>query len=172
MRNRWVLMGVMLTIIGIFVVGCYTILSHPRVEGEEGETYSGRYYRDNCTDCHADYHNYPYGYYYGYYPDYYWNYPRWGHYYIYPWWWDWYWWDDGGGGGIIQQEKIERRGRSLEPPYVPSTQGSSPSVIESKSTRTNTPNVTIDRKTEQQQPQQQEGKKEEKKEEKIERKKR
>jgi len=173
MRNRWVLMGLLLTIMGIFVLGCYTILSHPRVESEEEEAYSGRYYRENCTDCHVDYHNYPYGYYYGHYPDYYWDYPRWGHYYIYPWWWDWYSWDGEGGGVTIPDEKIEKRRRSLEPPYVPGTQGSFPPVlVQPKSSRGDIPRGTIEKTVKEKQPQQKQEKKPEKEEGKIPKKKR
>jgi hypothetical protein len=125
MKRKIVLLGMLLVILGIMGVGCYTILTHPRVEGEEGQVveHTGRYYRDNCTDCHADYHSYPYGFYYGYYPDYYWNYPRWGRYYAYPWWWDGYWWDDDhyyyddAESDPLSSEKAGRR-RGLEPPYV------------------------------------------------------
>ncbi len=124
MKKKIVLLGIFLVILGTMGIGCYTVLTHPRVEGEEGEKieHTGRYYREHCTDCHWDYHRYPYGFYYGYYPDYYWSYPRWGRYYAYPWWWDWYWWDDGyyyDDGEYIPKstEKAERR-RGLEPPYV------------------------------------------------------
>lgn len=122
MKNRYVLLGILLIIVGVFAIGCYTVLMHPRVQGEEEERieHSGEYYREHCTDCHVDYHSYPYGYYYGYYPDYYWSSPRWGHYYAYPWWWDRYWWDydDDAEYVPISEEKAERR-RGLEPPYVP-----------------------------------------------------
>jgi len=150
MRNRWVLLALVLTITGIFVIGCYTIMSHPRVEGEEEQSYSGTYYREHCTDCHQDYHQYPYGYYYGYYPEYYWDYPRWGHYYAYPWWWDWYYSGDnggGGGGGVNIPEKKGERRSGLEPPYVPVEQGSFPPVlVEPKSPRGETPRGTIEEK--------------------------
>ena len=176
MRNRWVLLGLVLTITGIFVIGCYTILSHPGVKGEEEQTYSGTYYREHCTDCHQDYHQYPYGYYYGYYPDYYWDYPRWGHYYAYPWWWDWYYSGDnggGGGGGTMPQEKIERQRRNLEPPYVPGTQIISPPVIVQPKSSRGEPSVgTIETgKVKEEQTQQKEEKKENK-DEKIPKKKR
>jgi hypothetical protein len=123
MKNRFVWLGILLIIVGVLTIGCYTVLMHPQVQGEEEATveHTGEYYREHCTDCHGDYHNYPYGYYYGYYPDYYWNSPRWGHYYAYPWWWDRYWWDsDESNVETVPQsdEKAERR-RSLEPPYVP-----------------------------------------------------
>ena len=125
MNKKIVLLGILLVILGVMGIGCYTILTHPRVEGEEGEAieHTGRYYREHCTDCHQDYHSYPYGFYYGYYPDYYWSNPRWGHYYAYPWWWDGYWWDDNhyyydeGEYEPVSAEKAERR-RGLEPPYV------------------------------------------------------
>ena len=162
MRNRWVLMVLALTISGILVMGCYTILSHPRVEDEEGEYYSGRDYRQYCTDCHVDYHNYPYGYYYGYYPDYYWSYPRWGHYYVYPWWWDRYWWDDD-GGGIIQDKKGKRRS-TLEPPYVPESKGVfPPALIGPKSSRGTVPRGTVEKVIKDKQPEQKQEKKKEKK---------
>ncbi len=125
MKKKIVLLGILLVILGIMGIGCYTIITHPRVEGEEGEVveHTGRYYREHCTDCHGDYHSYPYGFYYGYYPDYYWSYPRWGRYYAYPWWWDRYWWDDDyyyyddGEYEPESAEKAERR-RGLAPPYV------------------------------------------------------
>jgi len=93
MAKRMTILSVLLLTAGVFILGCYTVLTHPGVEGEEEEHYSGTYYRQNCTDCHTDYHQYPFGYYYGYSPDYYWENQRWGHYYNYPWWWEWYWWD-------------------------------------------------------------------------------
>jgi len=125
MKKKIVLLGILLVILGIMGIGCYTVITHPRVEGEEGEVieHTGRYYREHCTDCHGDYHNYPYGFYYGYYPDYYWSNPRWGRYYAYPWWWDRYWWDDDyyyyddGEYEPASAEKAERR-RGLAPPYV------------------------------------------------------
>ena len=125
MQRKIILLSVLLVILAISGIGCYTILTHPRVEGEEGEAieHTGRYYREHCTDCHGDYHSYPYGFYYGYYPDYYWSNPRWGRYYATPWWWDRYWWDDDdyyyddGESVPVSAEKAERR-RGLEPPYV------------------------------------------------------
>ncbi|HVP36388.1 MAG TPA: hypothetical protein VMT04_05280 [Terriglobales bacterium] len=129
MRNRWVLLGVILIITSIFAAGCYTVLSHPGVQGEEQQTYNGTYYREHCTDCHADYHQYPYGYYYGYSPDYYWNYPNYGHYYNYPWWWDWYYGQPSGGEGTsVPSERIEKR-RRLEPPYVPGGEAINPPAL-------------------------------------------
>ena len=132
MKNRFIWLGILLIIVGVFVMGCYTVLMHPQVQGEEEATveHTGEYYREHCTDCHGDYHNYPYGYYYGYYPDYYWSNPRWGHYYAYPWWWDRYWWDsDESNVETVPQsdEKAERR-RGLEPPYVPETRTGSPFI--------------------------------------------
>ena len=130
MRNRWVLIGLLLTITAIFAAGCYTVLSHPGVKGEEEQAYNGSYYREHCTDCHADYHQYPYGYYYGYSPDYYWNYPNYGHYYNYPWWWDWYYGQPSGGGGTtVPSERLEKNRRSLQPPYVPGGQGINPPAL-------------------------------------------
>jgi hypothetical protein len=120
MTKRIAILLVLTIIAGIFLLGCYTVLTHPRVEGEEEEHYSGSYYRENCTDCHQDYHEYPYGYYYGYYPDYYWESPRWGHYYNYPWWWEWYWsdyWDNNQESVASDIEKGERRRSNLAPPY-------------------------------------------------------
>ncbi len=126
MKKKIVILGIFLVILGIAGVGCYTILSHPTVQGEEAENVeqTGQYYRENCTDCHSDYHQYPYGFYYGYYPDYYWSNPRMGHYYAYPWWWDNYWGNNNnentynGGASVPESaEKAERRG-GLEPPYV------------------------------------------------------
>ena len=124
MAKKIVISSLLLIISGIFLLGCYTVLTHPTVEGEEEEHYSGTYYRQNCTDCHVDYHQYPYGYYYGYYPDYYWGYPRWGHYYNYPWWWEWYWWDywDDDREFVPRDiEKGERRRSNLAPPYSGAT---------------------------------------------------
>ncbi len=125
MKEKLVFLSVLLVILSIGAVGCYTVLTHPRVQGEEAEAveHTGRYYREHCTDCHGDYHNYPYGFYYGYYPDYYWSQPRWGRYYAYPWWWDWYWWDDDYDDyddaqyETVTSEKADRR-RGLVPPYV------------------------------------------------------
>ncbi len=126
MKKKIVILGILLLILGIAGVGCYTIISHPTVQGEEEANVeqNGQYYRENCTNCHSDYHQYPYGFYYGYYPDYYWNNPRWGHYYAYPWWWDNYWGNnnnentDNGGTSVPESaDKAERR-RGLEPPYV------------------------------------------------------
>ena len=124
MKNKIVVLGILLLAMGIFSWGCYTILTHPTVAEEEGKatSHQGEYYREHCTDCHAEYHNYPYGFYYNYYPDYYWNSPRWGYYYIYPWWWDRYWWDNEPSPESAPEkvDKVERR-RGLEPPYVPLT---------------------------------------------------
>ncbi len=123
MKIRFVWLAVMLIIVGVCGMGCYTVLMHPRVQGEEEDRieHTGEYYRQHCTDCHGDYHSYPYGYYYESYPDYYWSSPRWGYYYAYPWWWDRYWWDyDDGEYVPISENKAERR-RSLEPPYVSET---------------------------------------------------
>lgn len=127
MKKNIVFLGILLVILGITGLGCYTILTHPMVQGEAQENIeqTGTYYREHCTDCHQDYHQYPYGFYYGYYPDYYWSSPRWGHYYAYPWWWDNYWWNDnyydnngsGAGQPPVSAEKAERRG-GLEPPYI------------------------------------------------------
>jgi len=125
MNKKIVFLGILLVILAVMGIGCYTILNHPTVQGEEAENVeqSGQYYREHCTDCHGDYHQYPYGFYYGYYPDYYFNNPRWGHYYAYPWWWDNYWWNDdnyhdnGTGTTPESAEKAERR-RGMEPPYV------------------------------------------------------
>jgi len=138
MRKRLVFAILSLIIAGIFLYGCYTVLTHPTVGGEEEEAYSGRDYREHCTDCHIDYHNYPYGYYYGYSPDYYWHSPRWGHYYNYPWWWDWYWWDyfwyDDGDYVREDVEKGERRRRkeTLAPPYSDDLGGVPPVITERK----------------------------------------
>jgi hypothetical protein len=124
MKNRFIWLGILLILVGVFAVGCYTVLMHPLVQGEEEATveHTGEYYREHCTDCHGDYHSYPYGYYYGYYPDYYWSSPRWGHYYAYPWWWDRYWGNNDNQVESVPKsdEKAERR-RGLEPPYVPQT---------------------------------------------------
>jgi hypothetical protein len=126
MKNRFVWLGILLIMVGVFAIGCYTVLMHPQVQGEEEATidHTGEYYRQHCTDCHGDYHNYPYGYFYGYYPDYYWSSPRWGHYYAYPWWWDTYWSNNDNGVESVPKsdEKAERR-RGLEPPYVPQQSG-------------------------------------------------
>jgi len=162
MRNRWALLSLIFTITAIFAAGCYTVISHPGVQGEEQQAYNGTYYREHCTDCHADYHQYPYGYYYGYSPDYYWNYPNYGHYYNYPWWWDWYYGQPSGGGTSVPSEKIEKR-RRLEPPYVPGGQGINPPALTAPS---NVPSqvpgaVQENRSQQQQQPQQKEEKKEE-----------
>jgi hypothetical protein len=126
MKKRLVVLGILLTIMSVCAIGCYTVLTHPMVQGEETEAveHTGEYYREHCTDCHGDYHNYPYGFYYGYYPNYYWSSPRWGHYYAYPWWWDRYWWDTGEHhyDEAVQppesSEKADRR-RGMVPPYVP-----------------------------------------------------
>jgi hypothetical protein len=128
MKKKAVLLGIILAILSVWAVGCYTVLTHPRVQGEEGYVveHTGSYYRENCTNCHGDYHNYPYGFYYGYYPDYYWNQPRWGRYYAYPWWWDRYWWDDDYDyydsyeSDPLSSEKADRR-RGMVPPYVSPT---------------------------------------------------
>jgi hypothetical protein len=125
MNKKIVFLGILLMILTITGIGCYTILTHPTVQGEEAENVeqTGQYYREHCTDCHGDYHQYPYGFYYGYYPDYYFSNPRWGHYYAYPWWWDNYWWNndnnnDNGAATVPESgEKAERR-RGMEPPYV------------------------------------------------------
>lgn len=133
MKIRFVWLAVLLMMVGVFAIGCYTVLMHPQVQGEEEETieHTGAYYRENCTDCHGDYHSYPYGYYYGFYPDYYWSHPRWGHYYAYPWWWDRYWsdYDDDAEYVPTTEEKAERR-RGLEPPYVPDIKTPAPFVSE------------------------------------------
>jgi len=142
MKKKIVLLGILLIILGIMGIGCYTVLTHTRVQGEGEEAeYTGQYYREHCTDCHQDYHNFPYGFYYGYYPDYYWSNPRWGHYYAYPWWWDRYWGNDysNDNGGVEQTpesaEKAERR-RGLEPPYVlPQGTSNTPLVLPPGSTK-------------------------------------
>ncbi len=124
MNKKIVFLGILLVILTITGVGCYTILTHPTVQGEEAGNIeqTGQYYREHCTDCHGDYHQYPYGFYYGYYPDYYFSNPRWGHYYAYPWWWDNYWWNNnnynnGEATTPESNEKAEKRG-PMEPPYV------------------------------------------------------
>ncbi len=132
MAKRIVISSILLIIASIFLLGCYTVLTHPTVEGEEEENYTGKYYRENCTDCHQDYHQYPYGYYYGYSPDYYWESPRWGHYYNYPWWWEWYWSDYGDNNQEYAPsdiEKGERRRSNLAPPYSGVTGASTPAMI-------------------------------------------
>ncbi len=168
MRNRWVLIGLVLTITAIFVMGCYTILSHPGVKGEEEQAYNGSYYREHCTDCHADYHQYPYGYYYGYYPDYYWNYPSYGHYYMYPWWFDWYYGQPSSGGPGAPSERIEKRRRGLEPPYVPGAGTYPPTTVAPGTPGTQLPPSTVEQGQQPQpQPQPREEKKTEKKDEKL-----
>jgi hypothetical protein len=75
----------------VLLAGCYTVIVHPKIEGEK---LSREYLRANCIDCHADYHVYPYDpyeYYFG--ANYFWDYPQFGYYYSYPWWWDDYYWD-------------------------------------------------------------------------------
>jgi len=143
MKNRFIWLGILLILVGVFAVGCYTVLMHPLVQGEEEATveHTGEYYREHCTDCHGDYHSYPYGYYYGYYPDYYWSSPRWGHYYAYPWWWDRYWGNNDNQVESVPKsdEKAERR-RGLEPPYV------------SQQTGTPAPFISIPPQTNEQQP--------------------
>jgi hypothetical protein len=149
MQRKIALLGVLLVILAISGIGCYTILTHPRVQGEEGEAveHTGLYYREHCTDCHGDYHSYPYGFYYGYYPDYYWSNPRWGRYYAYPWWWDRYWWEDDyqhyddEGTAPESAEKAERR-RGLEPPYVrPAETSSTPYVVPTPTKETDSQEV-------------------------------
>ena len=151
MQRKIILLSVLLVILAISGIGCYTILTHPRVEGEEGEAieHTGRYYREHCTDCHGDYHSYPYGFYYGYYPDYYWSNPRWGRYYAYPWWWDRYWWDDDRyhyedeGYEPESAERAERR-RGLLPPYVrPGGTPSQPFVVPTPTKETGS--TTVDK---------------------------
>ena len=151
MQRKIILLSVLLVILAISGIGCYTILTHPRVEGEEGEAieHTGRYYREHCTDCHGDYHSYPYGFYYGYYPDYYWSNPRWGRYYAYPWWWDRYWWDDDRYHYEDEEyepesaEKAERR-RGLLPPYVrPGGTPSQPFVVPTPTKETGS--TTVDK---------------------------
>ena len=171
MQRRIILLAVLLIIVAISGIGCYTILTHPRVEGEEGDAieHTGRYYRENCTDCHGDYHSYPYGFYYGYYPDYYWDNPRWGRYYAYPWWWDRYWWDDDryhyDEGEVVPEsaEKAERR-RGLPPPYVlPGGTSSQPFVVPASGKETESTKVEegkhVPKKIEKQEPKQEEPKK-------------
>jgi hypothetical protein len=80
-----------LGIASVLLAGCYTVIVHPKFDGEK---LSGEYLRANCIDCHADYNVYPYDpydYYFG--ADYFWNYPQFGYYYSYPWWVDDYYWD-------------------------------------------------------------------------------
>lgn len=172
MQRKIILLSVLLVILAISGIGCYTILTHPRVEGEEGEAieHTGRYYREHCTDCHGDYHSYPYGFYYGYYPDYYWSNPRWGRYYAYPWWWDRYWWDDDdyyyddGESVPVSAEKAERR-RGLPPPYVrPGGTPSQPFVVptptkETGSTTVDKKEKRVPKKIEKQEPKKEEPKK-------------
>ena len=127
MKNRFIWTGIITLIVGLSMVGCYTIIKHPVVEEEE---YSAAYYHRHCVDCHEDYVEYPYGYYYGYYPDYYWDYPRWGKYYAYPWWWDWHWWPQD-EYAPEEEEKAERRRRedTLMPPYTPAPQINAPAIV-------------------------------------------
>lgn len=157
MRNRWVWISLILTITAIFAAGCYTVISHPGVTGEEEQTYHGTYYREHCTDCHADYQQYPYGYYYGYYPDYYQNYPNYGHYYMYPWWWDWYYSQPSEGGTSVPSERLEKSRRGLQPPYVPGGQVVNPPGLVQPNPPQSQPG-TIEQKTQPQQPQQPEKK--------------
>jgi len=164
MKNKFVWLGVLLIIVGVFAIGCYTVLTHPRVQGEEEERieHTGAYYREHCTDCHVDYHSYPYGYYYGFYPDYYWSYPRWGRYYAYPWWWDRYWWDyDNDAEYVpISEEKAERR-RGLEPPYVPESRTPAPFISEPPSRKEQQP-IQIKKEEKPKAPEPKEQKKQEK----------
>ena len=102
--------------------GCYTVIKHPSVLGNETQTEGDNHSKGrDCVSCHQDFHEYPYGYYYGYYPDYYWSYPRWGDYYVYPWWWDNYWYNSKGPGDNpvpTEQGTKPATRRGLEPPYV------------------------------------------------------
>jgi hypothetical protein len=165
---------VLLVVVAISGIGCYTILTHPRVEGEEGDAieHTGRYYRENCTNCHGDYHSYPYGFYYGYYPDYYWSNPRWGRYYAYPWWWDRYWWDDDRyyyDGDEVEPESAEKaeRRRGMTPPYVrPEVTSSQPFVVPTSGKETESTTVDKEGKHVPKQIEKQETKKEEPKKEK------
>lgn len=124
MKNTRVLFPALLIIFLFGFGGCYTILKHPPSQ-DAGREYSQEYYRENCLDCHPDYHDYPYGYFYSDYPAYYFDNPRWGQYYAYPWWWEHYWYDGEyddedeviAGGGT--QDKVSRsRGGGMAPPYI------------------------------------------------------
>ena len=174
MQRKVILLVVLLIVVAVSGVGCYTILTHPRVEGEEGDAieHTGRYYREHCTDCHGDYHSYPYGFYYGYYPDYYWSNPRLGRYYAYPWWWERYWWDDDGyyyDGEEVEPESAEKaeKRRGLPPPYVrPGVTSSQPFVMPDPTKDTGSTTVDKEEKHVSKKIEQQETKKEEPKKEK------
>jgi hypothetical protein len=128
MKNTRVLLPALLLFFLFSFAGCYTILKHP-AGSDEGHQYSQEYYRENCLDCHPDYHEYPYGYYHGYYPEYYFDNPRWGRYYVYPWWWDHYWYDSGDDyyeddlapGDAHDKASHGQRGRMIPPYSIPGT---------------------------------------------------
>ncbi len=80
------------------IAGCYTVIVHPRVEGDGDYSYRTRY----CSDCHGSpdfyYWHWPY------YDTWYWRYPHWRSYYCRPWWWSDYWYWKGDSEGPIYQE--------------------------------------------------------------------
>lgn len=136
MKNPRIVLPALLLVFLFGFGGCYTILKHP-AGGDSAHQYSQDYYRENCLDCHPDYHEYPYGYFYGSYPDYYFNYPRYGRYYAYPWWWEHYWYDgDGGhydadagqdvGDAHDKADRSRSRTSSMVPPYSSGAYISSP----------------------------------------------
>lgn len=87
MRNKWTLLFIIL-LASVALMGCYTVLKHPRAVGEVGMSTS---FSDPsaCGKCHVNdgFFAYQYDMYYS-------NYDPWIDYYARPWWWDAYWGDD------------------------------------------------------------------------------
>lgn len=119
----------------LLAVGCYTKLSHPKVDTMGSVHGEGR----QCQDCHSDqeyyYHHYPYYY------DSYWNYGNWWSYYCDPWWWgcDYWCWPDPEYGVPLPVERTQYyddRGRPGERPVIV------PGGSAAQSTDTDTPAKT------------------------------
>jgi len=148
MKNPRMVLPALLLVFLFGFGGCYTILKHP-AGGDSAHEYSQEYYRENCLDCHPDYHEYPYGYFYGSYPEYYFDYPRWGRYYAYPWWWEHYWYDgdadnDEYGSGAVADDAHDKADRtrsrtsSMIPPYSTGSYNESPTFHRSGDGTTST----------------------------------
>jgi hypothetical protein len=128
------LLGVLILILCLSSLSCYTVLRRPGRIMPEEDRYLEEGYSDEWVSPSYLWYD----------PFYSWYYPnaysRWRYYYGYPWWWDdyWYWHpDDGGGAPPVDTERHiwdRRRGPDWStPPSTPSPPSSPSQPRQSKS---------------------------------------